>query len=121
MSKKAVIFGSSGQLGMELKRELRARGYEVRGYERVAIDITNRPIIEQALADFDPQMVFNAAAYNHVDVAENEPQAAYAANALGVRNLALACRQVDARLIHFSTDYVFDGMAGRPNRETDPA
>src|SRR6202035_194808 len=62
---------------------------------------------------------FNAAAYNQVDVAEREPQAAYLANALAVRNLALACRQIDARLVHYSTDYVFDGTLGRPYEETD--
>ena len=55
-----------------------------------------------------------------MDVAEREPQAAFLANALGVRNLAMACRQVDARLVHFSTDYVFDGTAGRPYTEEDP-
>ena len=53
--------------------------------------------------------MINAAAYNQVDVAEREPQAAFNANALGVRNLAMACRQTDARFVHFSTDYVFDG------------
>ena len=61
----------------------------------------------------------NAAAYNQVDVAEREPQAAYAANALAVRNLAMACRQMDAKLVHFSTDYVFDGTANRPYTEED--
>ena len=76
--------------------------------------------MERALAEFDPWAVFNAAAYNQVDVAEREPRAAYEANALGVRNIALACRQNDARLIHFSTDYVFDGKLGRPYLETDP-
>ncbi len=120
MSEKAVIFGATGQLGLELTKNLTRRGYEVRGFERVAIDITDRAKVEEVLADFDPKIVFNAAAYNQVDVAEKEPQAAFAANALGVRNLALACRQVDARLVHFSTDYVFDGMAGRPYREEDP-
>jgi dTDP-4-dehydrorhamnose reductase len=54
-----------------------------------------------------------------VDVAEREPQAAYMANALAVRNLAVACRQIDARLVHYSTDYVFDGTLGRPYHETD--
>ena len=120
MSKRAVVFGSSGQLGVELVRELRSRGYTVHGFERKAIDITDRELVEKCLADLDPGVVFNAAAYNQVDVAEREPQAAYLANALGVRNLALACRQVDSRFVHYSTDYVFDGTAGRPYVEDDP-
>jgi dTDP-4-dehydrorhamnose reductase len=119
MVKRAVIFGSSGQLGLELTRDLRERGYEVKGFERVHLDITDPAKVEHALAEFDPGIVFNAAAYNQVDVAEREPAAAFAANALGVRNLAVACRQVDARLVHFSTDYVFDGTLGRPYEETD--
>ena len=120
MSKRAVVFGSSGQLGVELVRDLNARGYTVHGFERRAIDITDRDLVEKCLSGLDPGIVFNAAAYNQVDVAEREPQAAFLANALGVRNLALACRQVDARFVHFSTDYVFDGTAGRPYSEEDP-
>src|SRR5277367_1894301 len=119
MSQKAVVFGSGGQLGVELLRELRERGYTVTGFERVHLDITDPAKVEQALASLDPQVVYNAAAYNQVDVAETEPAAAYSANALAVRNLALACRQIDARLIHFSTDYVFDGTLGRSYVETD--
>jgi dTDP-4-dehydrorhamnose reductase len=119
MSRKAVVFGSGGQLGVELLRELRERGYEATGFERVHLDITDPAKVEQALAAIDPQFVYNAAAYNQVDVAETEPAAAYSVNALAVRNLALACRQVDAKLIHFSTDYVFDGMLGRAYVETD--
>src|SRR5271154_4027077 len=119
MSKKAAVFGSGGQLGVELLHELRERGYEVKGFERAHLDITDPAKVEQALAAIDPQFVYNAAAYNQVDVAETEPAAAYLANALAVRNLALACRQVDAQLIHFSTDYVFDGRLGRPYVETD--
>ena len=114
-----MVFGSSGQLGQELVRDLCVRGYEVKGYERVALDITDASLAERAVAGFDPAVVFNAAAYNQVDVAEREPAAAFQANALGVRNLALACRQGDARLVHFSTDYVFDGTLGRPYEETD--
>src|SRR6266550_7500097 len=120
MSKRAVVFGSSGQLGVELVRELKTRGYTVQEFPRKAIDITDRDRVEKTLAPLDPDVVFNAAAYNQVDVAEREPQAAFLANALGVRNLALACRQVDSRFVHFSTDYVFDGAAGRPYTEDDP-
>ncbi len=120
MTRRIVVFGSSGQLGIELCAELARRGYEVRGFERKALDICDGEKVERALAEFDPWAVFNAAAYNQVDVAEREPLAAYEANALGVRNIALGCRQNDARLVHFSTDYVFDGRLGRPYVETDP-
>ena len=116
---RVAIFGSGGQLGVELKTEFTKRGYEVTGFERSHVDITNAADVERSLAEYDPAIVLNGAAYNQVDVAEKEPQAAYAVNALAVRNLALACRQVDARLVHFSTDYVFDGMAGRAYTEQD--
>jgi dTDP-4-dehydrorhamnose reductase len=116
---RVAIFGSAGQLGGELITEFTRRGYEVRGYDRGSVDITNAAQVEEALADFDPAVVLNSAAYNQVDVAEKEPQAAYLVNGLAVRNLALACRQIDARLVHFSTDYVFDGLAGRPYVEQD--
>lgn len=119
MTKKVVVFGCAGQLGVELMREFTAKGYEAIGYERNQVDITDRVRVEQAIAALDPAVVVNAAAYNMVDVAESEPQAAFAVNGLGVRNLALAARQVDACLVHFSTDYIFDGTAGRPYIETD--
>lgn len=119
MRKRVVVFGSSGQLGVELCAELERRGYEVRGFPRSAISISNGEQVERTLAEFDPFAVINAAAYNQVDVAEREPAAAFEANALGVRNLAVACRQCDARLVHFSTDYVFDGELGRPYHEGD--
>jgi dTDP-4-dehydrorhamnose reductase len=119
MAQRVVIFGSGGQLGVELMREFAAAGYETIGIERPQVDITDRAKVEQAVANADPAVVVNTAAYNMVDVAESEPQAAYAVNGLAVRNLALAARQVDARLVHFSTDYVFDGTAGRPYVEAD--
>jgi dTDP-4-dehydrorhamnose reductase len=120
MSRRAVVFGASGQLAVELVRELKARRYAVTGLSRAEVDICDGAAVESALARLDPQVVFNAAAYNQVDVAEKEPQAAFLVNGLAVRNLALACRQIDARLVHFSTDYVFDGTARHPYVEDDP-
>ncbi|MEO8026476.1 MAG: dTDP-4-dehydrorhamnose reductase [Bryobacteraceae bacterium] len=117
--KRVAIFGSGGQLGVELKKEYQKRGWSVFPFERTHVDITDLAAVESALAPIDPGVVINAAAYNQVDVAEKEPQAAYLGNAFAVRNLALACRQTDAQLVHFSTDYVFDGMAGRAYTEED--
>lgn len=120
MPGKVLVFGAAGQLGVELLSEFRKRGYKTRGLDRASVDITDSARVEQSVADFDPEVVINAAAYNQVDVAEQEPQAAFAVNALAVRNIALACRQNGALLVHFSTDYVFDGRAGRPYTEEDP-
>jgi dTDP-4-dehydrorhamnose reductase len=116
---KVAIFGGGGQLGVELTSVFRQSGYEVASFERNKLDITSAQAVETALAQFDPAVVLNAAAYNQVDLAEKEPSAAFQVNALAVRNLAVACRQVDAKLVHFSTDYVFDGHAGRAYREED--
>jgi dTDP-4-dehydrorhamnose reductase len=118
-TKKAVVFGCRGQLGVELVAVLTARGYQVTGFDRNQVDISDGAQVEQAFAREDPAIVINAAAYNQVDVAEKEPAPAMAANGLAVRNLAMACRQHDARFVHFSTDYVFDGTAGRAYVEED--
>lgn len=114
-----MVFGCRGQLGVELVAVLTERGYKVTGFDRTQVDVSDSAQVERAFAQEDPAIVINAAAYNHVDLAEKEPAAAMAANGLAVRNLAMACRQHDARLVHFSTDYVFDGTAGRAYTEED--
>src|SRR6266542_2933506 len=119
MNRRAVVFGAAGQLGTELVRELRHRRFTVLAPDRSQVDIADAGAVQTALAGHDAELVCNAAAYNQVDVAEQEPQAAFLINALAVRNLALACRQVDAQLVHFSTDYVFDGTARHPYVEED--
>ena len=118
--KRVALFGSRGQLGVELKSEFTARGYEVACFDRSLVDITDAAVVERTVSGVDPAVVINAAAYNQVDLAETEPLAALQVNALAVRNLAIACRNTDAQLVHFSTDYVFDGQAGRAYREEDP-
>jgi dTDP-4-dehydrorhamnose reductase len=117
--RKVVVFGGRGQLGAELAKLFIERGDAVAGFDRAAVDISDAAAVEDVLAKADPALVLNAAAYNQVDVAEKEPLPALLANGLAVRNLAMACRQVDARFVHFSTDYVFDGSAGRAYTEED--
>ncbi|MBI3278559.1 MAG: dTDP-4-dehydrorhamnose reductase [Acidobacteria bacterium] len=120
MSNRAVVIGGGGQLGVELVRVFRARGYDVTALKRADLDITDAARVERTIADLNPAIILNAAAYNQVDVAEREPQAAFLCNGLAVRNLALPARQLDATFVHFSTDYVFDGSKGSPYVEDDP-
>jgi len=120
MFKRVAICGAAGQLGVELSRVFQAAGCHLLRLGRAQLDLTNGALVERTLASFEPDLVINAAAYNMVDVAEQEPQAALQVNALLVRNLGVACRQLDARFVHFSTDYVFDGAKGSPYVEEDP-
>ena len=117
---RVVVFGKSGHLGRELVRVFSGRGHQVIGFQRSEVDVTDDSRVEHAIATATPDIVVNATAYNMVDVAEKEPDTAFAGNALAVRNMAVACRQADARFVHFSTDYVFDGTLGRPYVEDDP-
>ncbi len=119
MQEKVVIFGGGGQLGVEVCREFERRQWTVQRFDRQSLDVTDRARVEQAIGGANPNFVVNCAAYNQVDIAEQEPLAAYQANALAVRNLAMACRQAGAQLVHYSTDYVFDGSKGSPYVETD--
>ena len=118
-TKKVVVFGCRGQLGIELAAVFTERGYQVTGFDRSQVDIGDSAQVEQAFAREDPSIVINAAAYNQVDIAEKEPVPAMIANGVAVRNLAMSCRQHDARFVHFSTDYVFDGTADCAYSEED--
>ena len=120
MQRKVVIFGGGGQLGVELCREFEKRGWHVEPFDRKTVNIADEGLIETAVANAEAELVINAAAYNQVDIAEKEPLVAYQTNALAVRNIAMACRQNGAQLVHYSTDYVFDGTKGTQYVETDP-
>jgi dTDP-4-dehydrorhamnose reductase len=116
---RTVIIGAQGQLGSELTRRL--AGSDMVVLSRAELDITDAQAVNAALDGLQPQCVINAAAYNLVDRAEDEPERALAVNALGPRNLALWCTANNARLVHVSTDYVFglDGHRSTPYREDD--
>src|SRR3954469_7487276 len=98
-----AVIGSSGQLGRDICPRL---GGDVIPLMRPNGDLTNPTHLAAVLADARPDVVINCAAYNFVDKAETEPDAAFAVNAWGVRELARTCERLGAVLVHFSTDYV---------------
>lgn len=116
---KVLITGAAGQVGSELVK-LAPVGFEVVGYKSNELDITNAQQVQQIVAEQAPAIIINAAAYTAVDKAESEAERAYAVNETGVNNLAQAALALNIPVFHISTDYVFDGTATEPYKETDP-
>jgi dTDP-4-dehydrorhamnose reductase len=117
----AVVLGAGGMLGQALVRELPGAGFRVAAAPaRAACDIRDGAAVRALLARACPDAVFNAAAYTDVEAAESEPDAAYAVNAVAVQDLAHAADAAGAALVHYSTDFVFDGERERPYDEFDP-
>lgn len=119
---RILLVGQSGQVAHELERTLACLG-EVTSRSRGThppLDLLNPKSIGPAVRDVRPDLIVNAAAYTQVDRAETEVEAAFAINARAVEAMALACQEHKIPLIHYSTDYVFDGKGQRPYRETDP-
>lgn len=114
---KILLAGSSGQLGTALQARLTS--HDVVALDHRQLDITRLAAVTAAVEGHRPDLVINAAAYNDVDGAETHQEAAYAGNALGPRNLAVATAARNLPLLHGSTDYVFDGTATRPYHEFD--
>ena len=115
---KVIVVGSNGQLGKEITRQFQAR-HELLLYDIPSIDITNYESVASLITDTNPDVVINAAAYTNVEKAEEDVDSAYRVNALGAHNLALACHKSGAKLVHISTDYVFDGTATLSYEEFD--
>jgi dTDP-4-dehydrorhamnose reductase len=116
---RVLITGAAGQLGRALLASAGA-GRTCIPLDRAGCEIADAGSVEAVMAAHRPQLVVNAAAYTAVDRAESEPEAAERANALGPAVLAEACVRHDARLVHLSTDFVFDGRGHRPYRPDDP-
>ncbi|HAR97910.1 MAG TPA: dTDP-4-dehydrorhamnose reductase [Syntrophus sp. (in: bacteria)] len=117
---KILIIGHKGMLGSDLALRLAASGYDVSGRDVGDVDITSSASCRAAIAECDPEIVINAAAYTDVDACEANPDLCFAVNAQGVRHVATACRERRVKLVHFSTDYIFDGTKGQPYVEEDP-
>jgi dTDP-4-dehydrorhamnose reductase len=109
------VLGAAGQLGTELVRLLGAGS----GVPRHEVSILDATAIAELLSRRRPDVVFNCAAYNSVDRAETEPDLALAVNGQGPHNIAVACRRIGATIVHFSTNFVFDGRRDEPYIEAD--
>ncbi len=118
MSHPIVITGAAGQLGQTLV-ELLAGEWHTLGLTRNDLDVTSERDVMRTMTDLKPGAIVNCSAFNAVDRAEDEPEEAFRVNALAVANLARAAQSAGARLVHYSSDFVFDGETDRPYREED--
>ena len=116
---RIAVVGARGQLGAALVHEC-AGAHETTAFGRAELDISDTAAVADAMARVRPEVIFNAAAFTNVDAAEDQPIDALNSNAFGVRALARAARVHGAALVHYSTDFVFDGRATAPYVETDP-
>jgi dTDP-4-dehydrorhamnose reductase len=113
---KILLLGHKGMLGSDLLLQLKIH-HEVTGLDKEEIDITSGSECKKAIHDVTPDILINAAAYTDVDGCEDHKAECMAVNAEAVKNIAEACRKNNIRLVHFSTDYVFDGTGAEPYKE----
>lgn len=119
---KVLITGKNGQLGYEL-RNTAPEGIEVFAFDSGELNITDERAVLSTITELKPDVIINAAAYTFVDKAESDKESAYAVNEQGVKNLATAAKQVNGRLVHISTDFVFDATKNTwymPEDKTNP-
>jgi len=117
---KLVIVGAGGRLGTALVRKCREK-FDVIGFNHAQLDLANPDELREKLCAIDFDLLINTAAFTNVDLCETQRDQAFGINAEAPRILAEICRDKNAKLIHFSTDYVFDGEKSEPYIESDPA
>lgn len=116
---KILLTGRDGQVGWELERALQPLG-AVTATGRATLDLADRDVLVRAIRELKPELIVNAAAYTAVDKAESEPDLAMQINGVAPGVMAEEARRLGALLVHYSTDYVFDGRKGAPYTEDDP-
>ncbi|NMF04273.1 dTDP-4-dehydrorhamnose reductase [Clostridium beijerinckii] len=109
-----LITGVNGQLGFDVVKELNRRNIECLGIDRAELDITDGNAVRNYISELKPECVIHCAAYTAVDKAEDEEEICTKVNVYGTENIARACKEIDAKMIYISTDYVFDGKGDTP-------
>ena len=117
---RCLVFGGTGMLGQAVVAEARARGWAALGLSQLQADVTDGERLRGWADAFRPEVVVNCAAFTKVDACETESERAFAVNGDAVANAAAAAERAGARLVHVSTDYVFDGAAKEPYIEEAP-
>ena len=116
---KIALIGSTGMLGIDVNAALKGVNFLIKNFNSKNLDIANSEAVNSAVESFKPDYIVNCAAYTNVDGAETDKERADAVNNIGVQNLADAALNTGARIIHISTDYVFDGSKRTPYNEDD--
>src|SRR5690349_17576881 len=115
---RVLITGGNGQLGSDLAEQLADRA-EVRALGHIELDIADDDAVAREIETFRPDTVFNCAAYHNVDLCETEEEMSFRINAVAVKRMGQQCSEAGAKLVHFSTNYVFDGRRPEPYAEDD--
>lgn len=116
---KVLVTGANGQLGYDVIKRLDSEGIDCLGTDVDSLDITNEEQVKEFISEYNPDVVIHCAAYTAVDKAEDEKELCYSVNVLGTKYIAEACKEVDAKIVYISTDYVFDGEGDQPFEVTD--
>ncbi len=117
---KVLVTGVKGQLGYDMIRRLNERGNENKGVDIDDFDLTDREAVRAAILSYAPDAVVHCAAFTAVDKAEDMQDVCRAVNVGGTHNVALACREIGAKMLYLSTDYVFDGQGTEPFQPDSP-
>lgn len=119
--KKILLIGKNGQLGSEIIKDASSFGFDIAGFEKEELDITDKLRIKERIEEIKPDILINTSAYHVLPMCEKNPLAAMAVNFIAVLNLADICKKNNVVFMTFSTDYVFDGKKKRPYEEDDIA
>lgn len=116
---KVLVTGANGQLGSDVVKNFINSNIECLGVDKEDFDITNEVATKEYINKYNPDVLIHCAAYTNVNKAENEKQLCFNINVLGTRYIAKACREINAKLVYISTDYVFDGKSEKPYEVSD--
>lgn len=116
---KVLVTGAKGQLGYDVTNRLKKDNIEHLGVDVDTMDLLDEEQVKKIIVKYNPDVVIHCAAYTAVDKAEDEREVCYKVNVLGTRYVSEACKEIDAKMVYISTDYVFDGKGTKPFEVTD--